>query len=84
MVKRNYRSNMDPRSNLGIRPKIGQCDGSSRGVRYDFTECIGKIARNMMGDRQRRIVILATRNVGGYRIVGVRPLSLVVMYDCNP
>ncbi|RWV81456.1 hypothetical protein GW17_00057125 [Ensete ventricosum] len=50
----------------------------------DFTEGIGKIARNTSGDRRRRTVRLATWNAGSCRIVGVRLLSLVVMYGCNP
>ncbi|RWW55670.1 hypothetical protein BHE74_00037673 [Ensete ventricosum] len=47
-------------------------------------EGIGKIARNTSGDRRRRTVRLATWNAGSCRIAGVRLLSLVVMYGCNP
>ncbi|RWW06585.1 hypothetical protein GW17_00030078 [Ensete ventricosum] len=32
-MKRNYRSDMDPGSSLGIGPWFGQCDGSSSRVR---------------------------------------------------
>ncbi|RWW37648.1 hypothetical protein BHE74_00057206 [Ensete ventricosum] len=57
---------------------------SSLRVHWDFTEGTGKIARNTPGDRRRRIVRLVVRNAGGCQIMGVRSLSLVVMYDCNP
>ncbi|RRT52712.1 hypothetical protein B296_00015611 [Ensete ventricosum] len=71
-VKKNYRSDMDPGSRLGIRPRIGQCDGSSSRIRYNFTEGIEKIDRNTPGDRRRKTMRLAARNARGYRIAGVR------------
>ncbi|RZS23710.1 hypothetical protein BHM03_00056687 [Ensete ventricosum] len=64
MVKRNYRSNMDAGSSLGIGPRIGRCGGNSPRVRYDFAEGIGKITKNTPGDRRRKVVSLATGNVG--------------------
>ncbi|RRT40874.1 hypothetical protein B296_00049723 [Ensete ventricosum] len=45
MVKRDYTPDMDPGSSLGIGPRFGRCDGSSPGVRLDFADGIGKIAR---------------------------------------
>ncbi|RZS27701.1 hypothetical protein BHM03_00061223 [Ensete ventricosum] len=83
-VKMSYKPDMDPGSSLSIGPRFGQCDGSSSGVQLDFIEGIGKIARNMPGDRRRKTMRLAAGNAKGCRIMGVRSLSLVVMYDCNP
>ncbi|RZR82452.1 hypothetical protein BHM03_00008875 [Ensete ventricosum] len=73
MVKRSYRPDMDPRSSLGIRPRFGRA-GSSPGVRLDFAEGFGKIARNTSRDYRRKTVRLTTKNVGGCRITGVRSL----------
>ncbi|RRT31681.1 hypothetical protein B296_00055452 [Ensete ventricosum] len=61
---------MDAGSSLGIGPRIGRCGGNSPGVRYDFAEGIGKITKNTPGDRQRKVLSLATGNVGGCWIVG--------------
>ncbi|RWV78134.1 hypothetical protein GW17_00060945, partial [Ensete ventricosum] len=36
--EKNYRSDMDPRSSLGIRPRIGRYGGSSPGVRQRYRE----------------------------------------------
>ncbi|RWV90348.1 hypothetical protein GW17_00047453 [Ensete ventricosum] len=69
MVKRSYRPDMDPRSSLGIRPRFGRA-GSSPGVRLDFAEGFGKIARNTSRDYRRKTVRLTTKNVGGCRITG--------------
>ncbi|RRT42630.1 hypothetical protein B296_00051303 [Ensete ventricosum] len=49
-----------------------------------FPSGIKKVARNTPRDRLRKIVRLAAGNAGGCQITGVRSLSLVVMYDCNP
>ncbi|RZS27296.1 hypothetical protein BHM03_00060743 [Ensete ventricosum] len=59
---------------------IGSLLGWRKGVRRkktetcrkDFAEGIGKVTRNMSGDRQRKTVRLAAGNVGGCRIAGVR------------
>ncbi|RWV85368.1 hypothetical protein GW17_00052848 [Ensete ventricosum] len=69
-MKRSYRSDMDPGSSLGIGVRFGQCGGSSPGVHLDFAEGIGKIARNMPGDRQRKTMRLAVRNARGCSIAG--------------
>ncbi|RZS22683.1 hypothetical protein BHM03_00055495 [Ensete ventricosum] len=74
-----YRSNINPGSSLGIRPRIERCCGSSPGVCYDFAEGIGKIARNTSGDRRRKTVRLIAGEAGGCQFMGVRSLSLVVM-----
>ncbi|RRT31869.1 hypothetical protein B296_00038929 [Ensete ventricosum] len=64
-VKMSYRSDMNLRLNLGIGPRIGRYGGSSPRVRQDFAEDIEKIAKNTLGDRQRRTVRLVARNIGG-------------------
>ncbi|RWW55069.1 hypothetical protein BHE74_00038313 [Ensete ventricosum] len=51
---------------------FGRCDESSPGVRQDFIEGIGKIARNMLGDRQRKTMRLTVGDSGGCRIARVR------------
>ncbi|RWW56482.1 hypothetical protein BHE74_00036803 [Ensete ventricosum] len=71
-VKMSYKPDMDPGSSLSIGPRFGQCDGSSSGVQLDFIEGIGKIARNMPGDRRRKTMRLAAGNAKGCRIMGVR------------
>ncbi|RRT55847.1 hypothetical protein B296_00035552 [Ensete ventricosum] len=71
-MKRNYRSEMDPGSSLGIGPRFGRCCGSSPGVRYDFAESIEKIARNISGDHRRKTVRLTAGNAIGCWIAGVR------------
>ncbi|RRT63259.1 hypothetical protein B296_00014877 [Ensete ventricosum] len=70
--RESYRSNMDPRSSLGIGPRIGRCDESSSGVRQDFVEGIEKITRNTSRDRQRKTMRLVVGDFGGCRIVRVR------------
>ncbi|RWW38569.1 hypothetical protein BHE74_00056193 [Ensete ventricosum] len=85
MVKMSYRPDMDPRSSLGIGPRFGRCGGSSLRVRYDFAESIGKITRNMSGDRWRKTMRFAAGNVGSCRIAGVRSLiKLSGHVYCNP
>ncbi|RRT48747.1 hypothetical protein B296_00009697 [Ensete ventricosum] len=81
---RSYRPDIDPGSSLGIEPRFRRCGGSSPGVHLNFTEGIGKIARNTLGDRWRRTVRLVIRNTESCQIVGVRSLSLMVTYGCNP
>ncbi|RWV97872.1 hypothetical protein GW17_00039315 [Ensete ventricosum] len=58
------------------------------GARWEFArtspKVIRKIARNTLGDRRRRTMRLVAGNAKGYQIAGVRSLSLVVMYGCNP
>ncbi|RWV82541.1 hypothetical protein GW17_00055957 [Ensete ventricosum] len=68
---------MDLGSSLGIEPRFRRCGGSSSVVHLNFTEGIGKIARNMLGDHRRRTVRLVVRNARSCQIVGVRSLSLV-------
>ncbi|RWW43615.1 hypothetical protein BHE74_00050700 [Ensete ventricosum] len=66
-----YISDMNPRSSLGIGPRIRRCGGSSSSVCLDFAEGIGKIARNTLGDRRRKTVRLAAGEVEGCRFAGV-------------
>ncbi|RRT31934.1 hypothetical protein B296_00040344 [Ensete ventricosum] len=73
-------SDMNPGSSLGIGPRIRRCGGSSPSVRYDFAEGIGEIARNTPGDRWRKTVRLVAGKARGCRYVGIRSLSLVVMF----
>ncbi|RWW38327.1 hypothetical protein BHE74_00056448 [Ensete ventricosum] len=49
-----------------------ELSGSSLGLRQDFTEGIGKIARNTSGDRQRKTIRLVVGSAGGCQITGVR------------
>ncbi|RWW82698.1 hypothetical protein BHE74_00008832 [Ensete ventricosum] len=58
--------------------------GRLLGLAEELARSIGKIARNIPGDRWRKTVRLTAGNAGGYQITGVRSLSLMVMYDCNP
>ncbi|RWW51220.1 hypothetical protein BHE74_00042450 [Ensete ventricosum] len=58
--------------------------GRLSGIAEKLARSIGKIARNMLGDHQRRTARLTARNAGGCQITRVRSLSWVVMYDCNP
>ncbi|RWV81582.1 hypothetical protein GW17_00056979 [Ensete ventricosum] len=46
----------------------------------EFDEGIGKIARNTLGDRKRKTVILAVGNAIGYQIAGVRSL---IKFGCH-
>ncbi|RWV90586.1 hypothetical protein GW17_00047198 [Ensete ventricosum] len=69
---------MDPGLSLGIGPRFRRCGGSSPGVCLDFTEGIRKITKNTSGDHRRKIMRLATRNAGGYRIARVR---LLIKFD---
>ncbi|RWW38372.1 hypothetical protein BHE74_00056397, partial [Ensete ventricosum] len=64
-------SDIDPGLSLGIRPKNGRFGGSSSGVRYEFTEGIRKLARNMPRDCQRKTVRLTVGDSGCFRIAGV-------------
>ncbi|RWV85144.1 hypothetical protein GW17_00053087 [Ensete ventricosum] len=60
----------------GVRKvlKFGRCSGSSSGVHQDFTEGIEKIARNTLGDRQKKTVRLVTRMVEAVGLAEVRSL----------
>ncbi|RWV85563.1 hypothetical protein GW17_00052637 [Ensete ventricosum] len=49
-------------------------------IMIDFAKGIGKIARNTPGDRRRKTVRLTAGEAGGCRFVGVRSLSIVVMF----
>ncbi|RWW00493.1 hypothetical protein GW17_00036545 [Ensete ventricosum] len=69
---------------LGLAEELAGRLDDMVGARKDFAEGIGKIARNIPGDRWRKTVRLTAGNAGGYQITGVRSLSLMVMYDCNP
>ncbi|RWW47442.1 hypothetical protein BHE74_00046572 [Ensete ventricosum] len=70
---------------VGRRPRLAgrlsRVAEKVTGIRKDFAESIGKIARSTPGDHQRKTVRLTVENVIGCRIVGVR---LVVMYGYNP
>ncbi|RWV80059.1 hypothetical protein GW17_00058718 [Ensete ventricosum] len=55
------------------RPRLaGRLSGVSEKLEVDLWPCIKKIARNTLGDRQRKTVRLIAGNAGGCRIVGVR------------
>ncbi|RWW69266.1 hypothetical protein BHE74_00023147 [Ensete ventricosum] len=77
---------------VGRRPRLTgrlsrvaeRLGGSWEGLEVDvFAEGIGKLARNTLGDHRRKTVRLIARDSGGCRNVGVRSLSLVVMFHCN-
>ncbi|RRT43625.1 hypothetical protein B296_00018448 [Ensete ventricosum] len=62
------------------RPRLA---GRLSGVAKRLVGSIKKITRNTLGDHRRRTMRLAARNTEGCWIVGVRSLSLVVMYDLD-
>ncbi|RRT39597.1 hypothetical protein B296_00020539 [Ensete ventricosum] len=79
----------------GLSGVLGQGLDDTVGARREFTRTLPKvsgrslgtrreIARNTPGDRRRKTVRLVTGNARGCRITGVKSLSLMVMYDCNP
>ncbi|RZR83591.1 hypothetical protein BHM03_00010213 [Ensete ventricosum] len=68
----------------GRRPRLA---GRLSGVAERLAESwkgIRKSARNTQGDYRRRTMRLIAGNTRGCWIAGVRSLSLVVIYGCNP
>ncbi|RWV82615.1 hypothetical protein BHE74_00047185 [Ensete ventricosum] len=72
---------MDPRSSLGIGPRFRRCSGSLPGVRKDFAEGIGKIARNMPRDQRRMTMRLTAGNAKGCKGLVFTQRRLVVDTD---
>ncbi|RRT60598.1 hypothetical protein B296_00020906 [Ensete ventricosum] len=51
----------EPRSSLSIRLGFKRCSGILPEFARRFTEWIGKLARNMLGDYQKKTIGLAVR-----------------------
>ncbi|RWV94209.1 hypothetical protein GW17_00043276 [Ensete ventricosum] len=62
---------------------LDDAEGACREFAKRFAEGIGKLVRNMPGDRRMKTIRLAAVESGGYRNAGVRSLSLMAMFDCN-
>ncbi|RWW46697.1 hypothetical protein BHE74_00047364, partial [Ensete ventricosum] len=59
-----------PRLSLSIRPRFGRCSGISPKFTRRFTEGIGKLTRNMPGDRWKKTERLAARMSEATRLAG--------------
>ncbi|RWV94955.1 hypothetical protein GW17_00042460 [Ensete ventricosum] len=62
--------NDGPRLSLSIGPGFGRCSGISPEFTRRFTEGIGKLARNMLGDCRKKTIGLTARIPEAARLTG--------------